>query len=243
MNPAFFQPIEEILHTERIDAYRQDEANHIVTLSRYLLNMALSESLYPALQFAEIALRNAIHRELSARCGMDAWYDSPLARLTPWQQNKVAEAKEALRKRRKPLASGRIVAELTFGFWTGFFNNSHARTGIGSYLAKKVFPQAPAPEQYQSKLDKRWQDIRDLRNRIFHHERILHWKDPDTRHQAILEIIGWMSPELHDLAGSLDRFSDIRHAGLKPWLSKFQRHWPSSAVPDAIANCQGGRSG
>jgi hypothetical protein len=67
MNSAFFQQIEGILHTERIDAYRQDGAGHAVTLSRYLLNIALSESLYPALQFAEIALRNAVHRELSGR--------------------------------------------------------------------------------------------------------------------------------------------------------------------------------
>ena len=55
MNPAFFQQIEGILHTERINAYRQDGADHAITLSRYLLNMALSESLYPSLQFAESA--------------------------------------------------------------------------------------------------------------------------------------------------------------------------------------------
>ena len=226
MNPAFFQPIEGILHTERIDAYRRDGADPTITLARYLLNMALSESLYPALQFAEIALRNAVHRELSARCATDAWYDSPLARLTPWQQDQVTEAKDTLRKHRKPVTSGRIVAELTFGFWTGFFNNCHARTGIGSHLAKHAFPYAPAPEQYQAKLDKRWQDIRDLRNRVFHQERILHWKDLDARHQAILEIIAWMSPELRDLASSLDRFVSTRQAGLNPWNEKLKNHWP-----------------
>ena len=236
MNSAFFRHIENVLHTERIDAYRQDGAEHTVTLSRYLLNMALSESLYPALQFAEIALRNAVHRELSARFGTDAWFDSPLARLTPWQQDKVAEAKEALRKRRKPLSPGRIVAELTFGFWTGFFNNTHARTGVGSYLSKNAFPHAPATEQYQAKLDKRWQDIRDLRNRVFHHERILHWKDLDARHQAILQIIAWMSPELHDLAVTLDRFQSLRRSGLSPWLEKLRRHWPDASAVSASAS-------
>lgn len=236
MNSAFFQQIEGILHTERIDAYRQDGADHTTTLSRYLLNMALSESLYPVLQFAEIALRNAVHRELSARCGTDIWYDSPLARLTPWQQDKVAEAKDALRKHRKPLSSGRIVAELTFGFWTGFFNNSHARTGIGSFLSKNAFPHAPATEQYQAKLDKRWLQIRDLRNRVFHHERILHWKDLDARHRAMLEIIAWMSPELHDLTATLDRFASLRTAGLNPWLEKLRRHWPDASTAPASAS-------
>ncbi len=226
MNPTFFQEIEGILHNERIDAYRQDGVDHTTTLARYLLNMSLCEALYPSLQFAEIALRNAVHRELSSRCGTSAWYDSPSARLTTWQQQKVTEAKDTLRNRNKPRNPGRIVAELTFGFWSGFFNKAHARTGIGSYLAKTAFPHAPKPAQFQATLDKRRQDIRDLRNRVFHHERILHWTDLEAQHLAILEIIGWMSPELYDLTNSLDRFVQIRQDGLSPWVVKLRNHWP-----------------
>ena len=228
MDPLIFQQIEGILHTERLDAYRQDGADHTTTLSRYLLNMALSESLYPALQFAEIALRNAVHRELSIRCGTDAWYDSPLARLTPWQQDKVSHAKDSLSNCRKPHTAGRIVAELTFAFWTAFFNKCHARTGIGSYLAKNVFPHAPTQNQYLSKLDKRWQHIRDLRNRVFHHERILHWTDLDAQHQAILQMIAWMAPDLRHFASTLDRFASIREAGLNPGIDNLQNPWPKS---------------
>lgn len=228
MNATFFQQIEAILHTERIDAYRQDGAAPALTLARYMLNMALSESLYPTLQFAEIALRNAVHRELTARCGTDAWYDSPTARLRSRQQDKVTEAKDTLRRNRKPLTPGRIIAELTFGFWRGFFNNPHARTGIGAFLSRKAFPHAPASEQYQTKLDRRWQDIRDLRNRVFHHERILHWRDLDARHQAIVDIIAWMSPELHDLTNTLDHFVSIRTGGLNPWIVDLQTRWPKT---------------
>ena len=57
-------------------------------------------------------------------------------------------------------------------------------------------------------------------------EGILHWKDLDARHQAILEIIAWMSPELRHLADALDRFPSIRRAGLKPWIDKLHNHWP-----------------
>ena len=228
MSPAFFQQIEGILHTERMQAYRQDGVGHKSALARYLLNMALSEALYPSLQFAEIALRNAVHRELTARCGSDAWYDLPQARLTSWQEGEVAKAKDILARLQKPLTSGRIVAELNFGFWTGFFNNAHARTGIGSYLAGNSFPHAPAPNRNQSKLDRRWHKIRDLRNRVFHHERILHWRDLDVRHHAILEIIGWMSPELLELSNTLDRFALLREEGLVPWIDKIQTQWPKS---------------
>jgi hypothetical protein len=226
MNPHFFQEIEGILHTERIDAYRRDGVDETTTLSRYLLNMALSEALYPTLQFSEIALRNAIHRELTSHCSTDAWYDSPTSRLTHWQQDKVDEAKRNLGRLRKPLTPGRIVAELNFGFWTGFFNNVHARTGIGAFLSRRVFPHAPSTEQVQNKLDRRWKDIRDLRNRVFHHERILHWRDLDQRHQSILHVIDWMSPELNSFTAALDRFATIRLAGLKPWTNQIQNNWP-----------------
>lgn len=227
MNPTCFQRLESILHTDRLDSYRTDGADQATTLSRYLLNMALSESLYPSLQCAEIALRNAVHRELTAHCDTEAWYDSPRARLTDWQQAKVTEAKETLMKRPKPLTPGRVIAELTFGFWTGFFNKAHARTGIGAHLSKRAFPHAPVTEQYQAKLDKRWLSIRDLRNRVFHHERIVHWQSLDARHQALLEIIAWMSPELRDLAGSIDRFVLIRKNGLRPWTENLHKLWPT----------------
>lgn len=226
LNPAFFDQIEAILHSERINAYRQDGASPKLGLARYLLNMALSEALYPTLQFAEIALRNSIHRALTLHCDMEAWYDSPQARLTPWQQNKVVEAKDTISKRQKLPAPGQIVAELHFGFWTGFLNKAHARTGIGSYIARSAFQNAPSAEQYQSRLDRRWQDIRDLRNRVFHHERILHWKDLDARHAAILEIISWMSPELKEMASALDRFIQIRSGAIDPWLDKIDCYWP-----------------
>jgi|GEM_PF-2451097 len=143
MNAAFFQQIECILHTERIDAYRQDGADAKLTLARYCLNMALSEALYPSLQFAEIALRNKIHHALTVRCGTDAWYDLPRARLTGWQQDRVNDAKNSVRQLGKPTTPGRIVAELNFGFWTGFFNNSHARTASVLIYPEMRFPTLP----------------------------------------------------------------------------------------------------
>ena len=76
------------------------------------------------------------------------------------------------------------------------------------------------------KLDARWKRIRDLRNRVFHHERIIHWTDLDAQHAAILEVTGWISPELCAVASVLDRFTAIRQQGLQPWLEKIQQHWP-----------------
>jgi hypothetical protein len=228
MNSEFFQKVQEGLAAERLGAYRlKDNADELTTLSRYLLNMALCESLYSPLQLSEVALRNAIHNALTRRAGNDQWFEQ--LDLTTWQKDKIEEAKASLVERKKQLTPGRIVAELTFGFWTGFFNNAHSRTGLGPFILKDVFERAPDELKGIKKMDKQWRKIRDLRNRVFHHERIIHWEDLDEKHSRLLEIIGWISPELCEMAHALDRYKSIRKAGLTPWAEKIRSHWPNDS--------------
>ena len=229
MNPAFFQQIEAILAAERLNAYRQDGVTAEVTLARYLWNMALCEALYSPLQIAELALRNSLHRCLSLRFSSDQWYDLAAAKLPSWQIQQVESARQKLLDGGKPSNPGRIVAEMHFGFWTGFFNKVHAGTGIGHYVAQQAFPHATKADRDLKKLDARWKRIRDLRNRVFHHERIVHFTDLDAQHTAILEVVGWISPELQDLTSALDRFSALRSAGLQPWLDQISARWPHQA--------------
>jgi hypothetical protein len=229
MNAEFFEQLAVALATERLDAYRQDGADAITALARYLLNMSLCESLYSPLQFAEIALRNATHAHLAGLYSCDEWYDAiPTGKLLPWQSKQIIKAKDHLHRSGKPETPGGIVAELHFGFWTGFFNRPHARTGLGFSVASNVFSSAPPNERAFTKLDSRWTKIRTLRNRVFHHERILHWKNLDDQHQALLEVTGWISPELKELAEALDRYTEIRHNGLTPWIEKIRNQWPQS---------------
>ena len=79
MHFPFFQQIEAHISAERLRVYavplNGEAAEPKVTLSRYMLNMALCESLYPALQNCEIALRNAIHKHLTHVTGRADWYD------------------------------------------------------------------------------------------------------------------------------------------------------------------------
>lgn len=180
MNRVFFNRVETHLNPERLDAYRQDGVDEVTTLARYLLNMALCESLYSPLQMAEIALRNALHVSLSGREGTDAWYDT--IPLPEWQKGQVVDAKRRLNRLGKPLNSGRVIAELTFGFWVGFFTRPHMTSGLAYHIAKTAFAQAPPAERNIPKLAAKWQRIRGLRNRVFHHERILHWQDLSDQH-------------------------------------------------------------
>lgn len=86
------------------------------------------------------------------------------------------------------------MAELTFGFWVGFFTRPHMTSGLAYHLGKTAFVHAPKHERDVPHLAARWQKVRDLRNRVFHHERILHWQDLEAQHHQILQLIGWISP-------------------------------------------------
>jgi hypothetical protein len=226
MNPSFFRQVETHLNPERLDAYRQDGASEVVTLARYLLNMALCESLYSPLQIVEITLRNAFHESLKERAGKSDWYN--WEQLPLWQESQIREAKQRLLKEGKECSAGRIVAEQTFGFWVGFLTREHMTSGLAYHIAKTAFSHAPKSERNVRSLASRLQRIRDFRNRVFHHERILHWKDLDAQHEQILDVIGWISPELCEMANALDRFISVRSLGLGPYIEKLQCYWPAS---------------
>jgi hypothetical protein len=225
MNNVFFQGLEKALAVERLDAFRQDGASQLTTLSRYLWNMALCEALYSPLQMAEVALRNSIHSCFSEQFSTEDWYTTS-GLLLSWQEKLVDEAIETLKERGVPISAEMVISELHFGFWTGFFNKAHEKNGVAHSLIKPVFKYAPKYERVVGPLSERWNEVRNLRNRIFHHERIVHWSDLVQQHARLIEVIGWINPELHEMAEALDRFTMIHSARIEPWKEKIQQHWP-----------------
>lgn len=235
---TFFHSMASALSLERLESYAADEASPTIALARYLLNLALCESLYSPLQLCEVALRNTVHRHLSARLGRPDWYDAAAFPLTDWGREEIGKAKDTITKARRDVLPGRVVAELHFGFWTSLFEAHYeGRRGFLPAGIRYLFPHLPKSRHNRKGLKRTLEEIRLLRNRVFHHERIVHWTDLESRHHDILEVIGWISPHLHELATALDRFSGIRSAGLKPWLEKIQTNWahiePPKRPPDS----------
>jgi len=207
------------INPERFAPYIQDGADELTGLARYSLNIALCQALYPSVHCLEIALRNAIHSELSEFAGTDLWFDD-IEELTDKQRADIAVARVKLTKSTSAarITSGQIVAELSLGFWTAFFNRHFARLSLSGRLVKSVFKNGPKAKRDRSKIDVRLIAIRNLRNRIFHHERILHWKDLDRTHEELLELIHWICPDMAMMAKRHDTFSKTRKLGLDPWL-------------------------
>lgn len=180
--------------------------------SHYAWNMALSESLYPSLQLLEIGLRNTINHHARQQFGKADWFDDAnIIRA----RDKVAidKAKTTLRRKKKSPDLGRIIAELNFGFWTSLLDTRYEQI-LWPRLIKACFPGMPKNIRTRKKLSQRFNRIRNLRNRVFHHEPIWYWQDLEQQHEDILDATGWIEPMMRELACSTDRFPDICQQGL-----------------------------
>jgi hypothetical protein len=211
------------LSAKRFGPYVADGADVSTGIARYALNIALSEALYPIIHTLEIALRNAIHNELCRINGASDWYEN-IDGLKSYHQSTIAVAKDKSRekflKSGRPLASMEpddVIAELPLGFWTAFFNKK-ATSSLTLKLIKPVFKNAPRRMIRLDVISDRTSRFRKLRNRVFHHERIIHWKDLLERHAEITEMIGWISTELMSMCTKHDRFLEVHSKGIKPWL-------------------------
>ena len=193
------------LSRERLETYRPPSGSDLDILTNYFWNIDLSEALMPALHAVELALRNTIHAALTQQCGDAMWfYERGL--LEHNQLGEFARALGNVSRKRHALTAGRIVAELTFGFWVTLLSAPYEQRiwqPNGYALLKAAFPHATASRK---EIHTRFNNIRELRNRVAHHEAI--WSRPNLlqEHTHIHEAINWISPPLHQSIHAVDNF-------------------------------------
>ena len=217
MQANFSGQLRRAISHERLDAYRRrgSSSDYAELFAHYAWNMTLSENLYTPLQCLEVSLRNSIHDAATAYFKTDTWFDIPSV-LHPPEINKVQEAKSTILKGKKPLDAGRIIPELTFGFWTSLFDVRYEKV-LWPWLLKPVVPSMPRQLRIRKNLSKRLNRIRTLRNRIFHHEPIWHWHDLQSQHDDIVEAIAWVSPTMKAFVEPFDRFESVYKNGISAY--------------------------
>jgi len=170
-------------------------------------------------QGLEVTLRNAIHGLLSKELGSDTWYNT-VALGRPARAG-VEYAKEKVVERGAVLLSGRVVAELKFGFWVKLFSHSYDKPLWVPHL-RKLFPWRL--DGKRSFVHGRLMELKTLRNRIAHHERISRGRrDVRQDYSDILETIGWISPDIRRWVASIngceERFTRPLPKKSKPLLA------------------------
>lgn len=247
--PTCLPHIRRALSDPRLEGFRTSPAEtDLDLLTRYAWNMALAAAMQPTLHLLEVALRNTLYDALTHHHGGDPfWYRLPhawppqlrsvaAAQRPTYPERKVASALREVNRRvppRSPDEPGRVVAELRFGFWTSLIGHQYGspRSVRNSWsplwptLLPVVFPnfgRTGNHAQDRATLSSRLDELRQLRNRISHHEPI--WRGRPRLgtaaprgmlqdYQDVEEAIGWISQELLYAARALSTVIAIHHAG------------------------------
>lgn len=163
-------------------------------LRLYVLNTQISSALLSDLHYVEVVLRNKFDVELTAGFGA-TWFDDPvfLALMNPRSQGIISKAKRDAKKhwpRGMALPPGKVIAELMFGFWLNLTDSSLEHRLWVPHLHKAFRPRtAPKRSEFNHKLER----LRQLRNRIAHHEPIFHM-DLIALHRTLIEVVALLCP-------------------------------------------------
>lgn len=157
----------------------------------YVWNAAVSGALIESIGLLEVALRNAMHDQMTLWCAPSGqeWYDDPNGVFNPQTLSTIMRARRRLASRGAPETAGRIVAELTFDFWRFLLT--------GGYQANLWVPclRHAFHKVKRERLEARVEQIYVLRNRVAHHEAIF-TRDLVSDYDVLLEIAELIGPRL-----------------------------------------------
>ncbi|WCC80380.1 Abi family protein [Cutibacterium equinum] len=173
-------------------------------LRLYLWNIEIASAFWGGFSVLEVALRNVIHSELSTFAGRDDWWNANIG-LHQLEQHRVADAVAAAQRGKgEAVLPGHVVAELSFGFWTGLLaNRYHQRLWVPALHG--AFPYLVGPRR---ELHRKQESLRKLRNRIAHHEPIFA-RNLTADHERLLSILGAISPIAVDWVNQNSRVPQI----------------------------------
>ena len=209
MQERFANSLVKSISESRFGPYRRPETSDAEDFASYLWNMALGESLYPALQGLEVALRNSIHDAAAQSFGRTDWFNTILVAQEP---RILATAAARLKQSNKAQRPDDLVEALPLGFWVNLFYSRYEQK-LWPQLLKEVFPYIPAGIRRRNYISQHLNPIRHLRNRVFHHEPVWHWPDLAQHHQEALEVIGWINPDMLSVVKLVDRFPEVYAQG------------------------------
>ena len=163
-------------------------------LRLYALNTRVSAEFLADLHYVEIALRNRFDEQLTLTFGA-SWFDQPgfkaLLPLRSMDILRTARSKAAKHlPAGTPVKPGKVIAELSFGFWLTLTNPSFEHTLWVPCLHKAFRPRrVPARSAFNAMLEK----LRVLRNRVAHHEPIFHL-NLQLQHRVLADVCRLLCP-------------------------------------------------
>lgn len=181
------------LSSERLHPYMQAAGFDVKrALELYSWNLELSAAFLPLLSCVEVGLRNRIIPCLTDKFGEEWWRSDDYRRsLGPKGSKLILRAESELRRRGRDVTEGRVTAELSFGFWANMFLPKH-EAELWPILKPRF--NNMAEEVTCAVVLEKCKHVRELRNRISHHETLLR-RDITADYSAAVELLGWICPD------------------------------------------------
>jgi hypothetical protein len=210
-----FQEVFNSLSRERLLPFREKYSSDYEVFKSYCWNIQLSQSLYPLLHFPEVSLRNAIHSAGCVYFKKKEWIQDEKIIFDPRDIKDISMAISRFPEgKQKAFYPGDLVAALTFGFWSGLLKKEY-EVLLWHPLIEKVFPNCPSRHRTRKNISIILNNIRKLRNRVFHHEPIYNDHALPKTHEQIYEVLGWVNENLVIVTRPLDGFIEVYTQGEK----------------------------
>lgn len=206
-NKSYF---EKVFSTKRMGRYFNIHEDEKRAILHYQSNIELSESFYPSLSIMEVALRNAISRELETMTGREDWYATfPTTPGLNTLNRYITQATKQIAGRHETATPSKIIAELTLGFWVSLFNAEYELILWKSL--RRAFPYLPKSERKRKNVSAPLNSFRAFRNRIFHHESVCWNMGRITQiHDELYKVMGWINKDLPAWALTMDKVEETQ---------------------------------
>jgi len=190
--------LETRLSAERLGPYRAAVGGDLAkAVALYEWNRTMSAAFGATLADLEVIVRNSMHDQLTAWStrthGKPRWYLDPAKLLNDEATKDIAKARQRATINGRPETAGRVVAELSLGFWRYLLASRYERT-LWLPALRPAFPHFKGIRRH---LEQQIRPLHLLRNRVAHHEPI-HGRPLASLHASTLQVIGWVCPVAHD---------------------------------------------
>jgi hypothetical protein len=218
MSTINHEAIARRLTTERLRSYLASTGSDLEqAIALYDWNARVGGALHEDIGRLEVVFRNAIDQALVAYGTAQGW-------PTVWYRRRqifpgrhgaralddIKVARSRATRRGVPEAHGKVVAELSFGFWR-FLCTKPYLTSLWVPAVADAFPNHPDrgdPRAVRRAVDDRIQRVHFLRNRVAHHEPV-HHRNLRRDLDSIAQLAWWISADARDWIVGASRTANV----------------------------------
>jgi hypothetical protein len=208
MMPADAAILERRISAERLAPYRaamNDDLEGAIAL--YKWNAEVAACFWSLLGHVEILVRNSMHERLEtwsqSAYGVSNWYTALGGLFNAETSQDIVTARRRAIASGRTETPGRVVAELSLGFWRYLLAGRYERS-----LWRTCLYEAFPGQGRRRMVFERLSGLHQLRNRIAHHEPV-HNRPLTDLHADALEIAGWVCPTTCAWIGSQSAVREV----------------------------------